>query len=574
MAAYTLESFCEDKLLPLDFVVDNFSVKDGEDTLHYKSDSPTGRWKKGDPFTVKGILFPYTNGDGTRQHRIRYAKTGKKRFCWGSDYKHQLLYGLNVPFSGDGKTIVVVEGESCTITGRLLGLSTVGVAGAPTGWVDEFKNLPIFRNVERILFVQERKRKDLKPEDIDAGAELCKKLADSFPGKVQSIRLDKLFGEDIKDLSDLWLEANNRDAIDAESEFAEMWVQAVAAARQPGMEWRDHFRAPCELEEGEVRQIIPGLLVEGINLTAAVAGMGKTWYQLSQARAVCTGEAFCGSFRVTERVKILYLIPEAGDRSLRTRMEKLRFPMDGEYCLVRTLKDGILRLDDPALAGAIKAGYLGVYLDTTVRFLNGADENDASELSGAMADELQKLRFIGALFICGAAHSRKSFNDLKPSGADYKEPCSLENAVRGSGDMGAMCDNVVALRHATGEDPEFLTESEGLTRLRIQNVKSRDFEPAEPFVIQGKPHIDEGCDFKVLEGDYTTVLNPYERATAIIAADQKISLSALCKKLGASRNHFETKKVKGWTYKSTSRTTGIWVSKSGDEPRTLDMPAF
>src|SRR5437868_4057581 len=138
MAAYTLKAFCEDKLLPLEWATKTFSLRDGEDTLRHKSDSPTGECKAGDPFKIRGVFFPYRDSAGTTQHRIRHSRSGKKRFCWGSDYKHQMLYGLDVPFPGDGKTIVIVEGESDVITGRLLGLPTLGVAGAPYGWSDDF----------------------------------------------------------------------------------------------------------------------------------------------------------------------------------------------------------------------------------------------------------------------------------------------------------------------------------------------------------------------------------------------------------------------------------------------------
>jgi AAA domain len=327
--------------------------------------------------------------------------------------------------------------------------------------------------------------------------------------------------------------------------------------------------------EGELQQIIPGILVEGINMTGACAGIGKTWFQLSQAKAVCTGQAFMGSYRVTEKVKVLYLIPEAGDHSLRSRMEKLHIAMDGEVFLVRTLKDGILDLHHPALAGAIKAGYRGVYLDTAIRFMNGDDENSSSENARGLGQALFDLRQQGALFVVGAHHSRKSFDDLTKSKDDYAVSCTLENALRGTGDIGAMCDSVIALRNASNKEGEdYILESRGLTRLSVQNVKSRDFEPAEPFVIQGKPHINESGDFKVLEGDYATVANSYERAAEIIAKDQKITVTALCKKIGASRQHFEKEKIVGWAWKQTSKTTGYWVPNSGEEPKMMDMPAF
>jgi hypothetical protein len=137
MASYTLKQFCEDKFLPLDYVVETFGVRDGEDTLHYKSDNPTGRWKAGDPYKVNGVFFPYTTGDGTKQHRIRHSKSGK-RFCWGSDYKHQMLYGLNSTLTGDGKT---VGASSSSSTAAGYGMARPLPRRMRTGWRASYNRL-------------------------------------------------------------------------------------------------------------------------------------------------------------------------------------------------------------------------------------------------------------------------------------------------------------------------------------------------------------------------------------------------------------------------------------------------
>ena len=101
-----------------------------------------------------------------------------------------------------------------------------------------------------------------------------------------------------------------------------------------------------------------------------------------------------------------------------------------------------------------------------------------------------------------------------------------------------------------------MEESKSLTRLWVECVKPRDFEPAEPFVIQGKPYIDERGDFVVLTAqDLPPDISVWERAAKEVEKDPKISKSALAKKLGVSRNNL---KVPGWRWKDSGRTTGEW----------------
>jgi hypothetical protein len=65
---------------------------------------------------------------------------------------------------------------------------------------------------------------------------------------------------------------------------------------------------------------------------------------------------------------------------------------------------------------------------------------------------------------------------------------TLENMLRGTGDMGAMCDTAYGLQCLNAETVE----------LKVQCIKPRDFEPVPPFHIQGRPYIDELGDFAML----------------------------------------------------------------------------
>ena len=75
---------------------------------------------------------------------------------------------------------------------------------------------------------------------------------------------------------------------------------------------------------------------------------------------------------------------------------------------------------------------------------------------------------------------------------------TLENALRGSGDIGAAPDSVWVLQYDSVPNS---TEAKAAMRLRVECVKPRDSDPAPPFVIVGKPYINDLGDFRVVEDD-------------------------------------------------------------------------
>lgn len=119
-----------------------------------------------------------------------------------------------------------------------------------------------------------------------------------------------------------------------------------------------------------------------------------------------------------------------------------------------------------------------VFLDTAIRFMDGAEDDESSKI---FADTLFGLQRAGARTICGAHHSPKSF------GKDNF--MTLENVLRGSGDIGAMLATCWGLSQIDATS----------NRIFVQNVKTRDFSPCEPFIIQGRPSIDASGDFELTD---------------------------------------------------------------------------
>ena len=327
---------------------------------------------------------------------------------------------------------------------------------------------------------------------------------------------------------------------------------------QPPAEWRTAFRDPAMLQSGEVRMLIKGILPEGVTLFGSNSGVGKTWLAVSALKALISAQPYLGVFEVPEPQKVLYLVPEVGDRSLRYRLERLRVPLDGTRFRVRTLADGVLRLNDPLLLQAVNEWNPVVFLDTAVRFANVKDENSAAE-NATLADALFSLIKSGARGVVGLHHS--------PKGTAKADELTLENVLRGTGDLGAMCDAVWGLQHDRGrhgEGEEYVEESRNLTRLFVKCVKPRDFEPADPFRVQGRPYIDEQGDFVVLTGENETgavPTNKASRAAHAVAENPKVSKNTLARMLGVSRNSIEEiLATQGWRYQETSKTSGLWVS--------------
>jgi hypothetical protein len=276
-------------------------------------------------------------------------------------------------------------------------------------------------------------------------------------------------------------------------------VQPVAPVDQPGSGpngdkiWRDVFHLGSELDSQPGRIFIKGFLEEGITAVGSLSGVGKTWIGLSIAHALTTGEKLFGAFPVIEQSNVLYLVPEMGGRKFRERMVKMRMPMDGRF-FCQTIRDGACDLrNNSLLLAAIEDMRPVVVLDTAIRFQTGEENSSTDQAQGLGASIMNLIRHGAGAVIC--MHHRK-----KDAG---NEDLSLENALRGSGDFGAMADCVWAVENARRKvknkfDPAYTEESKHLTRLYLECVKPRDMEPVDPFVIQGRPYIDQKGDFVVL----------------------------------------------------------------------------
>lgn len=225
-------------------------------------------------------------------------------------------------------------------------------------------------------------------------------------------------------------------------------------------DWRELFHTKDEaLNAPPVTFLIDGFLQrEGVTAIAGPVRERKSLIALNLAHALLTGEKLFDHFAVVKKPeRVLYLCPEVSLGPFTDRLKKIGL-LDcvGETLFYRTLSaDGSLTLNAPALLPALPGSV--VILDTAIRFLEG-DENSSKDVR-AFADSIFALLRDGAESVVMLHHSPK----------DSGDSMTLENAMRGSGDMGAFlaCCWGTRLQDTSHpyESPSFLS-----------NLKQRDFE--------------------------------------------------------------------------------------------------
>jgi hypothetical protein len=318
----------------------------------------------------------------------------------------------------------------------------------------------------------------------------------------------------------------------------------IAAKHGSGpLTWRAKFHKLDELPQGDIDFAIDGFLPYGVNFLGAFSGIGKTWLQLSMARALTTKNKFLGVFPVREAVPVLYLCPEMSAKGFRRRGE--RFGIDKNLFFCQTIADGApIDLGDPLLLAAVRDLKPILFLDTVLRFNNAEDESSATQNSQGLGRALFRLVYHGARAIVGAHHRAKN-----AGGSD--EP-TLETTLRGTTDLGAMCDCVWCAQYDKGGcSAAYSAESRALVRLSLSCVKARDFATPEPLTVQLLPYLDQIGDFAVLTQN--PLQSDQERVCDAIAGNSRITKLEVETLTGIGRNRVEKLAFAGgWTYDKRS----------------------
>ena len=322
------------------------------------------------------------------------------------------------------------------------------------------------------------------------------------------------------------------------------------------VDWRKKFHTVDELPDGDIRFLIENVLPEGVAFIGALSGAGKTWLCLSMARALTTGKKFLGNHTVSEPLDVLYLCPEMNAKTFKKRCRLFGI---SERFRCMTISDGVpLDLDDETLANAITELKPVIFLDTAIRFSNIEDENSSSQNAQGLAKAVFRLLHIGAQAVVCLHHRPK---------AGAQEELTLENTLRGTGDLGAICDVVWGLQYEKGNSEQYAKESRQFVRLQMRCVKARDFSTPEDSRIQLFPFVEDIGDFAALDGDAETTQkerkqSQAEKLDAAIAQNPSISCLALQSAIGISRNRMKKFAAEcGWIQNAETNT---WEKSSNE----------
>jgi hypothetical protein len=333
--------------------------------------------------------------------------------------------------------------------------------------------------------------------------------------------------------------------------------------------WRSIFHTWEEFENAPpLRFAIDGFLQEaGVTLIGGLAGHGKTLLMLAMTKALLEQSLLFGHelFSVPRPAqRVLYLIPESSLGPFRSRLELFRLQehIPSDRLLVRTLSSrDTVALSDPRMLRAAEGA--DVFLDTAVRFMEGS-ENDAQD-TRPFVETLFRLLHAGARSITGAHHA--------PKGFEGQTVMTLENILRGSGDMGAMVSTAWGVRQVDA----------ACTTLYVQNVKPRDFQPCSPFIVEGRPHLDNTGNFLMIKkpgeaGELSDHLPRRNQGSRPVITDQndKLHQAAAMRRGGTSLRAIEraigipksslARQLKQADYDASHSVPSVGQLRDGAEP--------
>lgn len=241
--------------------------------------------------------------------------------------------------------------------------------------------------------------------------------------------------------------------------------EPVAKEPERIVDWKTLFHSKGEMENAPpITFLISNFLqCEGVTAIAAPVRERKSLIALNIVHALLTGEKLFDYFEVTEKPeRVLYLCPEVSLGPFTDRVKKIGL-MDyvGERLFCRTMSsEGELGLGAEALWPALPGSV--VVLDTAIRFLDG-DENSSQDIR-AFAGSVFELLRRGCRSVILLHHSPKESGDFM----------TLENAMRGSGDMGAFLASCWGTRLQNPSDP--YKSASFMSNLKQRDFESRDFE--------------------------------------------------------------------------------------------------
>lgn len=410
------------------------------------------------------LIFQVVRFDqlGTKTFKQRRPGTNGTEWIWDTKGTRHVLY--HTEELQTAKIVLITEGEKDVETLRSHGyVATCNAMGAGK-WLPEYSEQLRDKHVVII------------PDNDKPGLEHCELVARELRKIAASVGVARV-PEKFKDVTD-W--NPTLEALQAIVKYAEQW-------REEPINWRLAFHTYEEFENAKPLEFaVSGFLqCDGITAIAGLSGHGKTFVALSLARALLFGPGKLWNwFPVIERAeRVIYLIPESTITPFKHRLKLMGLydEIQSGRLLVRTLSKGAtLALDDKALLWAAKGAH--VFLDTAIRFLEDkVDEKSGSDMARTLSLDLVGLLNAEARSVVTLFHAPKEFKK--------SEIMTLENVIRGSGELGAILATAWGIKQI----------DEKSATIFVQNIKPRDFEPCGPFELIMRPAIDNTQDLQMLK---------------------------------------------------------------------------
>jgi hypothetical protein len=275
------------------------------------------------------------------------------------------------------------------------------------------------------------------------------------------------------------------------------------------------------LPDHEEEDVLEHLLAkDALTMMPAPSYTGKTHTALSMGLSLVTGEAWLGKFKVPEKVRVRYFVPELSAGRFKKFMRRIASPevwkQHEANFIVRPLECDLLQLDSEEMINKCKGCY--VFLDTLGYFM-GLDDNSSYTAAIEFAKRINHLIKEGCLGVCGLYHPPKYSKSKKETG----NVLTLENQILGSAGFGGLLRSCIALRNLNKDS------NEGLW-CYVQGLKNPGL--GKPFQIKGLPMEYLG------ESPYLSELlktgSKKEQALEMLGAGK--SRDAVCKTLGVSPN--------------------------------------
>lgn len=399
---------------------------------------------------------------GTKTFRQRRPGTNGKEWIWDTKNVRHVLYHSE-ELAG-AQIVLVTEGEKDVETLRSHGyVATCNAMGAGK-WSPEYSEQ---LRAKHVVIV---------PDNDEPGAKHAELVARELSKIAASVGVARV-PERYKDVSD-W--QPQREALALIIKYAEQW-------REEPKDWRLLFHSYEEFEQAPPLSfaIEKFLQNDAITAIAGLPGHGKTFNALSVCKALLRGDGKLWNwFAINERFeRIVYLIPESTITPFKHRLKLMGLYeyVENGRLLVRTLSKGPAPdLEDKRLLWAVKGA--AVVVDTAIRFVEeGTDDNSASAIANSLSNDLLGLLRAEARVVLALFHAIK--------GAKLAEIMTLENMIRGTGELGAVLATAWGLKQ--------IDERSAITF--VQNLKARDFEACSPFELVMRPSISDTHDIAMLK---------------------------------------------------------------------------